>query len=111
MGYLPPSEGIPHGRVYVDGLRLFAEHKYCGLLARQGWAFAVCDVRGKVVASASGRTPWWSQGIFAAELWALLNASVLAFPGSPFVVDCMAVKLGSSNGLAYAAAPNRVLGR
>jgi hypothetical protein len=107
----PPSEGIPHGRVYVDGSRLFAEHKYCGLLARQGWAFAVCDVRGKVVASASGRTPWWSQGIFAAELRALLNASLLAFPGSPFVVDCMAVRLGSSNGLAYAAAPNRVLGR
>jgi hypothetical protein len=71
----------------------------------------VCDIRGNVVASASGCTPWWSQGIFAAELWALLSASQNAFPGSLFVVDCKAVQMGSINGLSWAAAPNRLLAR
>ena len=66
----PPSDGIPLGRVYTDGSRLFAEHKYCNLAARQGWAFAVLDVDGFVLAAASGRTPWWAVGIHATELWA-----------------------------------------
>lgn len=29
----PPPGGVMHGRVYADGSRLFAEHKYCGLVA------------------------------------------------------------------------------
>lgn len=32
----PPSDGVGIGCVYVDGSRLSAEHKYCGLVARQG---------------------------------------------------------------------------
>ena len=71
----PPHDGIPHGRVYMDGSRLYAEHKYCNLIARQGWAFAVLDVDAVVIAAASGRTPQWANGIHATELWALLRAA------------------------------------
>ena len=96
---------------YADGSRLFAEHKYCGLLARQGWALAVVNDLGRVITSASGSTPWWAEGIYAAELWALLNATQVAFPGSPFIIDCKAVQVSSKNGAAWACSPSRRLGR
>ena len=60
----PPHGGILHGRVYADGSRLFAEHKFCGLVARQGWAFAIYDDDAKVIAAASGLTPWCHVGHF-----------------------------------------------
>lgn len=82
-----PADGIPHGHVYADESRLYAEQKYCNLKAGQGWAFAVLDGDGVVVASASGRAQCWAVGIHAAGLWALLNASELAFPSSPLLVD------------------------
>ena len=107
----PPSDGIPPGRVYADGSRLFAEHKYCDLIARQGWAFAVLDSEGVVIAAASGRTPWWAVGIHATELWALLNASQHACPGSPFFTDCKAVQVGTKNGKAWMTSPARKFGR
>ncbi len=47
----PPCEGVVQGRVYADGSRLYAEHKYCGLVARQGWAFVIMSDQGKIVAS------------------------------------------------------------
>ena len=53
----PPRGGVPLARVYADGSRLFAEHRYCGLAARQGWAFVIVDDDGRVLASASGNTP------------------------------------------------------
>ena len=107
----PPPGGVAHGRVYADGSRLFAEHKYCGLVARQGWAFAIYDDEAKLIAAASGLTPWWASGIYAAELWALLNASQVAFPSSPFFIDCKAVQIGTRNGPSWANSPSRKLGR
>ena len=97
--------------MYADGSRLYAEHKYCNLIARQGWAFAILDVDGVIIASAHGRTPWWASSIYAAELWALLNASLNAFPGSPLLIDCQAVQVGSRNGTAWMTAPSRRFGR
>ena len=111
MARPPPPGGVMHGRVYADGSRLFAEHSYNGLIALQGWAFAIYDEEGKVTASAFGITPWWAVGIFVAELWALMNAAQNAFPGNPFFVDCMAVKRGSRNGTAWASAPSRRFAR
>ena len=107
----PPRGGVPLARVYADGSRLFAEHRYCGLAARQGWAFVIVGDDGRVLASASGNTPWWAEGVHAAELWALLNASQNAFPGSSFFVDCESVQIGSKNGTAWAHSPCRTFGR
>ena len=107
----PPRGGVPLARVYADGSRLFAEHRYCGLAARQGWAFVIVGDDGRVLASASGNTPWWAEGIHAAELWALLNASQNAFPGSSFFVDCESVQIGSKNWTAWAHSPCRTFGR
>ena len=53
----PPVGGVPVGRAYADGSRLYVEHEYCNLLARVGWAFAIIDMQGNTVAAASGVTP------------------------------------------------------
>ena len=107
----PPPGGILVGRAYADGSRLYAEHKYCGLVARQGWAFTILNDQGRVIAAASGVTPWWVQGIYAAELYALLNATQHAAPSTPFYVDCQSVQVGSKNGDTWAHSPCRKFGR
>ena len=107
----PGVDGIPVGRVYADGSRLFSEHRYCNLLASHGWAFVVADGDGRVVAGASGLIPSWINGIYGAELWALLQAASYASPGSPLHVDCNAVKVGVHNGLRWAQSSSRKLGR
>ena len=111
MAGSPPPSGIGPGRVYTDGSRLFAEYKYDNLVARQGWAFAILGPDGCVMAAASGSTPWWAEGIHAAELWALVNATQVAFPGSSFFVDCKAVQVGAKNGVQWAKSPCRRFGR
>jgi len=95
----------------MDGSRLYAEHKYCNLIARQRWAFAVLDVDAVVIAAASGRTPQWANGIHATELWALLHAAQMAYPGSPSLTDCKAVQRGTVNGASWMQAPSRLYGR
>ena len=107
----PERDGVPYGRVYADGSRLFAEHRYFNLLARQGWAFAIVDLEGNIVAAASGTVPWWIVGIYGAELWALLQAASTASPGSPMHVDCNAVRIGAQNGRNWALSPSRKLAR
>ncbi len=104
-------DAIPYGRVYADGSRLYSEQRYCNLLARHGWAFVVVDQDGKVVAGASGTVPWWINGIYGAELWALLQAASFASLGSPLHVDCNAVRMGVHNGLSWARSPSRKLAR
>ena len=56
-------------------------------------------------------TPWWADGIYGAELWALLNAAQVACPGSTYHVDCKAVQQGTRNGTQWAQASARKLGR
>ena len=107
----PDGDGVPHGRVYADGSRLFAEHRYFNLLAKHGWAFAIIDISGNIVAAASGTVPWWISGIYGCELWALLQAASSASPGSPMHVDCNAVRLGVQNGLNWAQSSSRKLAR
>ena len=107
----PDTDGVPYGRVYADGSRLFAEHKYFNLLARHGWAFAIVDQNGKIAACASGTTPPWINGIYGAELWALLQGASCASPGSPMHVDCNAVRLGAQQGTKWALSSSRKLAR
>jgi hypothetical protein len=97
--------------VYADGSKLYATRNTSGIFTSLGWAFAVVDPSDTVVASASGIPPKWVEGIYGAELWALLNAAQNAFPGSPFYIDCKAVQLGAKNGPEWAGAPVRKLGR
>ena len=66
---------------------LDAEWKLAECCARRGWAFAVANELGEVIASARGRPPAWTGGINGAELWALLMAALVALPGSSFRVD------------------------
>jgi hypothetical protein len=90
---------------------LYATRNTDGIFTSLGWAFAIVDQSDFVVASASGIPPKWVEGIFGAELWALLNATQCSFPGSSFHVDCKAVQLGAKNGPEWAAAPVRKLAR
>lgn len=108
----PRDQGEPLiGKFYVDGSMLDADWKLAGCCARRGWAFAVVDHEGNILASAHGRPPGWTGGIHGAELWSLLMASSHAMPQSVFRVDCMAVQLGSQHGMAWASAPERHLAR
>jgi hypothetical protein len=103
--------GATGGKFYVDGSMLDAEWQLAGCCARRGWAFAVVDEHGEVIASARGRPPAWTGGINGAELWSLLMAALAALPGSTFRIDCMAVQLGTQLGEAWAAASERQLAR
>ena len=107
----PDKDGVPYGRVYADGSRLFAEHRYFNLLARHGWAFVIIDLEGTIISAASGTVPFWIDSIYGSELWALLQAASTAFPGSPMHVDCDAVRIGVQNGMTWALSSARKLAR
>ena len=106
-----PREGMVVGEAYVDGSRLYAEHDLFGLVARIGFAFAIFDVAGDLIAAARGVPPWWIQGIHGAELYGLLEAVQAAMPGSTFLSDCRSVVNGCANGLSWANAPTRRFAR
>ena len=99
------------GKVYVDGSLLDSDWKLADCCARRGWAFAVANELGDVLASARGRPPSWAAGIHGAELWGLLMAAQTAMPGSAFRTDCLAVQTGTQRGLGWATAPERRLAR
>ena len=108
----PPPQGLPPCTFYVDGSRLFSEHKYFGLAARHGWALlAVEDATMRMVASAHGVPPTWADGIQGAELWGMLQASQLFQPGDSFRLDCLSVKLGVDQGPEWAGSAARKLAR
>jgi hypothetical protein len=81
------------------------------LLARHGWAFTIVDQDGNTLAAASGTLPWWINGIYGAELWAILQGALVASPGSPLHVDCNAVRLGAQRGTSWALDSSRKLAR
>ena len=87
----PSVDGIPVDLVYADGTRFFSH----------GWAFVVVDEVGRIVAGASGVLPSWSNGIYGARLWAVLQAASYASPGSPLHVDFNAVKIEVHNGIKF----------
>ena len=105
---MPSTDVVAH---FADGSRLDGHWKCAGLCARHGWAFALQDYAGRTVAAACGRPPWWSRGIFGAELWGLLQAAMHSFDAAPFLVDCLAVQKCSTQTGDWARAPERPFAR
>ena len=106
-----PIGDISSGIGFVDGSRLHGNAKFYDLTAVRGWAVAVYDRDGEMLAAAHGRPPLWAQGIHATELWGLLMAIQITDAFSPIRTDCLAVKKGTTLGLEWANSPARVFGR
>ena len=106
-----PADGVVHGTAYLDGSLLDSHAKYSGLAAVRGWAVAVQDDHGNILAAAHGRPPSWAHGIHATELWSLLMAINIADPFSLLRTDCLAVHDGAKKGLEWANSPARIFGR
>ena len=104
-----PAGGMIEGTAYSDGSFLdgpIAE------LARGGWAFAVLDDNGKVVASAYGVPPPWIKDIGGAEAWAVLQVGLRAVPGKvKFMIDCQPCVYMIHGGVKAATSADRPLAR
>ena len=100
---LPPG-GSFRGTVYSDGSRLGGPSR---LLARNGWAFVVMDLEGKIIAAANGVTPRWVDDIPGAEAWALTQAASRAEPGCEYRVDCEACVKAVHRGPKWATSDRR----
>ena len=103
-----PTGGTVRARFYTDGSRLDGPS---ALLARNGWAFVAVDAQGAVVASARGLPPRWVDDIPGTEAWALLQAAMVAEPGSDFRLDCEPCVDALGRGRAWATSAARPLAR
>ncbi len=106
---IEPPGGMIEGTAYSDGSFLdgpIAE------LARGGWAFAVLDHNGKIVASAYGVPPPWIKDIGGAEAWAVLQVGLRAVPGKvKFMIDCKPWVYMIHGGVTAATTADRPLAR
>ncbi len=93
---------------YTDGSALDG---YARMLARYGWSFVVVDNHGRIVAAAHGVPPAWVESVAAAEAWALVQAALVARPGSVYKTDCLAVLKSMRAGRVSATAHDRPLAR
>ena len=76
-----------------------------------GWAFAVVDCDGVLVAAAFGVPPRWLSTIQGAELWAVCMAlQHVAFP-EKLLTDCDSVRLGLKQPREWASSSKRRLAR
>ncbi len=103
-----PAGGTIRAKFYTDGSRLDGPS---ALLARNGWAFVAVDPHGAVVASAHGVPPPWVVDIPGTEAWALLQAALVADPGSEFRLDCKPCLDAIERGRAWATSAARPLAR
>ena len=104
-----PEAGMIEGAAYSDGSFLDGPILE---LARGGWAFAVLNDDGAIVASAYGVPPPWIKDIGGAEAWGVLQAGLRAIPGKvKFMIDCQPCVLMVHGGIAEATAANRPLAR
>ena len=106
-----PEGGVFSGEVFVDGSRLYAEHRLFDLCTSIGYAIAAFDEHRNLTALARGRPPSWIRGIYGAELFALMQAAVSAFAVTAYRTDCQSVHTGCRNGQAWANAPARRFAR
>ena len=105
---LRPPGGTARARFYTDGSRLDGPST---LLARNGWAFTAVDSQGAVVAEARGLPPRWITDIPGTEAWAILQAAVVAEPGSDYRVDCKPCVDAIQRGKEWATSSRRPLAR
>ena len=104
-----PPGGIIEGTAYSDGSLLDGPIYE---LARCGWAFAVLDDYGKIVASAYGVPPPWIRDIGGAEAWAVRQVGLRALPGKiKFMIDCQPCVDMIHGGVTAATAADKPLAR
>ena len=107
--HVKPLQLPVYGNVYPDGSFLDGITVEIG---RGGWAFAVMDEDGMVIAAAYGVPPPWIQGIEGAEAWALFQALLVTLPSlSRYWPDCLPVYLATKKGPEVALDPRNVLAR
>ena len=81
-------------------------------LARCGWAFAVLNDLGEVVAAAYGVPPPWIKDIGGAEAWAVLQVGLRAMPGKvKYMIDCQPCVYMIHGGVTAATTADRPLAR
>ena len=107
--HVKPPQLPVHGNVYPDGSFLDGITVETG---RGGWAFAVLNDDGVVIAAAYGVPPPWVQGIEGAEAWALFQSLLITLPSlSKYWPDCLPVYLAVKKGPELALDPRNVLAR
>ena len=100
-----PGE-VPNGCVvFTDGSLIDGKVRYgCQSL---GWAFAIINDDGDLIAAAHGVPPQWISTIQGAELWAVRMAMLhVTFPEKLYT-DCMSVKLGVRRSREWAGSSKR----
>lgn len=104
-----PEGGMLEGTAYSDGS--FLDGPIIEL-ARGGWAFAVLDDDGIIVASAYGVPPPWIKDIGGAETWGVLQVGLRGVPGKiKYMIDCQPCVLMVHGGIDEATTANRPLAR
>ena len=102
-----PEDGMLEGTAYSDGSFLDGPIPE---LARGGWAFAVLNEKGVIVASAYGVPPPWIKDIGGAEAWAVLQVGLRAVPGKvKYMIDCQPCVFMIHGGAVAATTANRPL--
>ncbi|HUU60977.1 MAG TPA: reverse transcriptase domain-containing protein, partial [Acidimicrobiia bacterium] len=104
-----PADDHFLGTVYPDGSLL--DGNAVPAAGRLGWAFAVIDAEGALVASAHGRPPVWITDTAGAEAWAILQACSFASPGCSYRIDCRPCVDAIHKGKQWATAAQRPLAR
>ena len=104
-----PPYGMLEGIAYSDGSFLDGPIPE---LARGGWAFAVLNNDGAIVAPAYGVPPPWIRDIGGAEAWAVLQVGLRAVPGKvKYMIDCQPCVFMIHGGATAATTANRPLAR
>ena len=97
------------GHVYPDGS---SRDGPIPELERCGWAFAIVDDSGELIAAAYGVPPPWITDIGGSEAWGLFQALLVTLPPlCKYWPDCLPVKTAVEKGAAMALDPRNPLAR
>ncbi len=99
-----PDDARVGGHAYVDASGLDGPDP---LTLRIGWAFAVFDAEGGLLAAAYGATPQWVTSVTAGEAYALMMVIDVVLPEAWYVTDCLSSVATAQRGVAWATGPSR----
>ncbi len=99
----PPEQRVG-GWAYVDASGVDGPSMP---LLRIGWAFAVFDPDGSLLAAAYGAVPSWVCSVAAGEAYALMMVIDVMLPGSRFFTDCLGSLTTARRGSRWATGPAR----